>query len=257
MPGWVGSGTMDQRTAFGHVPQHLHLIGSYGAHEDLSWRLAASDAVTARGTLHPLPSLQPTVVFSRGSHLGPADGTCPLSCGDATRCRRGPTSKPLSAHLVMERELGHLPALLRYLACMFVNHRSLCKQTHPQPSASHRPGNSAVRPSILFGCTPARFTANILAALVPRVPPGDSRAAEGGCCGQGAHIPRGCSMAQVGSSPAARPEPLKVEEKCESQQEKQTLVVAIRLGGIGRAFTNISRGKGNTGEPRQSRPINK
>lgn len=159
MPGWLGSGTMDQRTAFGHVPQHLHLIGSYGAHEDLSWRMAASDAVTARGPLHPLPSLQPTVVFSRGSHLGPADGTCPLSCGDATRCRRGPTSKPLSAHLVMERELGHLPALLRYLACMFVNHRSLCKQTHPQPSASHRPGNSAVRPSILFGCTPARFTA--------------------------------------------------------------------------------------------------
>lgn len=102
-----------------------------------------------------LPS-SPRWCFLGGSHPGPADGTCPLSCGDANR---GPTAKALSAHLVMERELGCLPALLRYLACTFVNHRSLCKQTHPQPSASHRPGNSAARPSILFGCAPARSAA--------------------------------------------------------------------------------------------------
>lgn len=152
----MGSGTVDQRTDFGQIPQHLRPIGSCRAQEDLAWRLAASEAVTAQGPLHPLPSLQPTVVFSGGSHPGPADRTCPLSRGDANR---GPTAKALSAHLVMERELGCLPALLRYLACTFVNHRSLCKQTHPQPSASHRPGNSAARPSILFGCAPARSAA--------------------------------------------------------------------------------------------------
>jgi len=70
-------------------------------------------------------------------------------------------------------------------------------------------------------------------------------------------VSRGCSTAQNEQSPALKAKSFKVGEKCERQQEKQTLVVAMQLRGIGRALTNISRGKGNTGEPRQSRPINK
>lgn len=42
--------------------------------------------------------------------------------------------------------------LVHYLACMFINQQFLCKQTHPQSSASHHPGNSTAEPTLLLGC---------------------------------------------------------------------------------------------------------
>lgn len=221
MPSWVGSGTVDQRTDFGQIPQHLRPIGSCRAQEDLAWRLAASEAVTAQGPLHPLPSLQPTVVFSGGSHPGPADRTCPLSRGDANR---GPTAKALSAHLVMERELGCLPALLRYLACTFVNHRSLYKQTHPQPSASHRPGNSAARPSILFGCAPARSAApdkTFWLLSLPASHLGTAGLREEGAVGRGPMSPGDAPWHGCAAAPQRAPSHLRLKRNVKASRKSK------------------------------------
>lgn len=221
MSSWVGSGTVDQHVDFGQIPQNLHPIGSCRAQEDLTWKLAASEAVTARGPLHPLPSLQPTVVFSGGSHPGPADGMCPLSRGDASR---GPTAKALSAHLVMERELGCLRALLRYLACTFVNHRSLCKQTHPQPSASHRPGNSAARPSILFGCAPARSAASDKTFWLLSPPAshlGTAGLQEEGAVGRGPTSPGDAPRHEWAAAPQRSPSHLRLKRNVKASRKSK------------------------------------